>query len=55
MWALLLDILKALVTGDIKRLWQEHKEKEAQDAVNKDASLGDTAAIDRLRDKYTRS
>lgn len=54
MWALILEILKALVAGDFKRLWQEHKDKEALDAKNKAESLSDHDAVDELRTKWTK-
>lgn len=48
------EMLKALVAGNFKDLWQEHQAKEADDAKNKAESLSDTAAVDELRAKWTR-
>lgn len=53
-FTIILDIMKALFTGDFKRLWAEYKEKEADDAKNKANALSDTAATDELRSKWTR-
>lgn len=49
MWRFALNFLSALLSGDFKRLWQEHKEKEADNAENKVASMSDSAVDNSLQ------
>lgn len=48
------DILKSLLTGAYIRWWAGHKEKEADNAVNKDMAATGAAMQQRLREKWTR-
>lgn len=54
MWALAIEILKALLAGDFKCWLAEHRAKEANEAAEKDMSDSDAIAQRMLRDKYTR-
>lgn len=54
MWTLAIEILKAIFAGDFLRYWQEHKDKEANEAAEKDMSDSDAVAQQLLKDKWTR-
>ena len=54
MLLIIVEFLAKLVTGDVWRVWKEHKITEAQNEQNNVYAMSDDDVAQRLRDDYTR-